>query len=181
MNEGGDRHSAHELCHGASTFDPFVAKDVSHPGTIALLQKLRHYPVLNKDGNCNIVDRLIQGFRAYRQNANLVVKQFDYKKDPAVILSWHYKLFLRLDDERAEDSGKGGSCRHCGSNPRKCHCNANLRCYWEVTSLLALAMPSSCAAERVFSLLSNKLNDRQARTLGPAIFLSLFLSYNKRS
>ena len=137
--------------------------------------------MLNKDGNYNIVDMLMKGFRAYRQNANLVVKEFDYKKDPAAILSWHYKLFLRLDDERAEDSGRGRSCRYYGDKSGKCHCNANLRCYWEAASLLALVVPSSCAAERVFSLLSNKLNDRQTRTLGPTIFLSLFLTYNKRS
>ena len=141
-------------------FDPFVAKDVSHSGAIALLRKLRYCPFLNKDGNCNIVDRLIQGFRAYRQNANLVVKKFNCKKDLAAILSWHYKLSLRLDDERAEDLGKGGSCRYCGSKPRKFHCNTKLRCYWEEASLLALVMSSYFASERLFSLLSNKLNDQ---------------------
>ena len=59
LNEGGDRHSAYELFQGASIFDPFIAKDISHSDAMALLQKLRHYSVLNKDGNYNIVDRLI--------------------------------------------------------------------------------------------------------------------------
>lgn len=35
-------------------------------------------------------------------------------------------------------------------------------------------------AERVFSLLNNQFNQRQTRTLSDLIFLSLFLSYNKR-
>eukprot|EP00986_Skeletonema_menzelii_P020339 scaffold30910_cov371-Skeletonema_menzelii.AAC.1 len=41
-------------------------------------------------------------------------------------------------------------------------------------------MPSSGAAERVFSLLSNHFNQHQTRTLADKIFLSLYLSYNKR-
>eukprot|EP00985_Skeletonema_marinoi_P015452 scaffold7987_cov87-Skeletonema_marinoi.AAC.1 len=42
----------------------------------------------------------------------------------------------------------------CGSS--RCHCNSNnLRAYWEAAQLLSLVMPSSGAAERVFSLLNN--------------------------
>ena len=29
---------------------------------------------------------------------------FYYKKDKAVILSWHYKMFLQIDKELSEDS-----------------------------------------------------------------------------
>eukprot|EP00985_Skeletonema_marinoi_P022239 scaffold14107_cov75-Skeletonema_marinoi.AAC.1 len=67
----------------------------------------------------------------------------------------------------------------CGSS--RCHCNSNnLRAYWEAAQLLSLVMPSSGAAERVFSLLNNHFNEHQTRSLSDQIFLSLYLSYNKR-
>ena len=41
-------------------------------------------------------------------------------------------------------------------------------------------MPSSAAAERVFSILNNLYNDQQTRALVDSILVSLYLAYNKR-
>ena len=78
-----------------------------------------------------------------------VPQEFDYKKDKTAILSWHYKLFLRLDEELMEDSRARKSCRYCGCSNKKCKCNSYLRFYWAATKLLSLVMPSSGAVERV--------------------------------
>ena len=152
------------------------------------LEKLRAYFVLNQeeeeeeeeDGNVNIVDKLKAGQSAYHQKFLNVVKEFDYKTDNAAILSWHYKYFLGLDEELAEDSKRNKSCRYCGCRSNSCSCNVNLRYYWEAAQLVSLMMPSSCAAERVFSLLNNLFNQKQTRTLGDQIFLALYLNCNKR-
>ena len=159
--------------------DPFVAKTTRHDDAMNILEKLRCYPALNKQGPENIVGRLKQGYSAFRQNAMRVPQEFDHKKDNAAILSWHYKLFLRLDKELAEDSRARTCCRYCGCGNAKCNCNGHLRFYWEAAKLLTLVMSSSCAAERVFSLLNNLFNQQQTRTLGDVLYLSLFLAYNK--
>ena len=130
-----------------------------------MLEKLRTYPTLNKEGEKKIVDGLKRGYRAYRSNARLVQFKFDYKKDNAAILSWHYKLHLRIDQELREDSKAQGSCRYCGQHNAKCNCSCNLRFYWEAAQLLSLVMPSSGAAERVFSLLANQFNNQQTYPL----------------
>ena len=145
-----------------------------------LLKKLRTYPTLTKEGEKNTGGGLKRGYRAYRSNARLVPSEFDYKKDNAAILSWHYKLHLRIDHELREDSKARGSCRYCGRHNAKCNCSCNLRFYWEAAQLLSLVMPSSGAAERVFSLLANQFNNQQTRALGDLIYLSLFLAYNNR-
>ena len=46
--------------------------------------------------------------------------------------------------------------------------------------LVALVMPSSGAAEKVFSLASNLLSDKQSSMLADVLYLTLFLNYNKR-
>ena len=165
---------------GAAILDPSVAKTTRYDEAMSILEKLRCYPALNKAGPENIVDRLKRGYSAFRQNAMRVPQEFDYKNDSAAILSWHYKLFLRLDEELKEDSRLRKSCRYCGCRNAKCSCNGNLRFYWEAAKLLSLVMPSSCAAERVFSLLNNLFNEQQTSILGDMLYLALFLAYNKR-
>ena len=181
INEpSGDRFKSFQLFEAASLFDPYVAKNTAHDCAMEKLEYLRHYPALNKEGEENIVDRLKRGWGAFRQNTMYVPKEFDYKKDKAAILSWHYSLYLRLDKELREDSRARKSCRYCGCREAKCHCNCNLRSYWEAAQLLSLVMPSSGAAERVFSLLDNLFNKQQTCTLGDMLYLSLFLAYNDR-
>ena len=178
--ESGDRFIATELFEGASVFNPAIAKHLSRDEAMAKLEKLRHLPALNLEGDDNIVDKLKRGWSTYRQKVLMVHSKFEYNKDHSAILSWHYQQYLRLDDELAEDSRRSKSCRYCGCRSRQCNCNSNLRHYWEAAQLLSLVMPSSGAAERVFSLLSNHFNQHQTRTLADQIFLSLYLSYNKR-
>ena len=125
-----------------------------------VLEKLRCYPALDKKGPENIVDRLKLGYSAFRQNTMRIPQEFDYKKDKVAILLWHYKLFLRLDEELREDTRDRKSCRYCGCHSAKCKCNSNLRFYWEAAKLLSLVMPSLCAAERVFSFLNNLFNQQ---------------------
>ena len=108
-----------------------------------------------------------------------IPQEFDYKKYKAAILLWHYKLFLRLDGELSKDTDARKSCRYCGYHSAKCKCNSHLRFYWEAAKLLSLVMLSSCAAERVFSLLNNLFNQQQSRALGDMLYLALFLAYNR--
>ena len=128
----------------------------------------------------NIVDKLKKGWNAYRQKLLMVHSKFDYKKDHAAILSWHFKQSLHLDDELEEGSRRSKSCRYCGCGSNRYHCSSNLRAYWEAAQLLSLVMPPSGAAETVFSLLNNHFNQHQTRSLSDQIFLSLYLSHNKR-
>ena len=178
--EGGDRYALGEFYRGARIFDPFYAASIDHDEGLALIDKMRHYHILNV-GNASIIVRLKGGWRAYRVNACRVVKEFDYSKDKAAILSWQYQLFLRQDVENATDLSRR-KCRYCNNRSRNCTCNGNLRVWWwEAAQLAALVMPSSGAAERVFSLVNNMFSDQRSKILTDAIFLSLYLSYNKRN
>ena len=133
----------------------------------------------NRQGLIENLDQLKNGWKAYKQNASLVLADFD-KDDDAAILSWHYKMYLHLDVEKSEDN-RCSKCRYCSNKSNNCKCNDNLRAWWKAAMFAALVMPSSGAAERVFSLLNNLFNDQQSRLLGDAIFLSLYLSHNKRA
>ena len=126
-----------------------------------------------------MVARLKRGWSAYRQNCVRVHSMFDFKRDSSAILSWNYQAFLRLDDEYAEDHSRR-RCRYCGTTSRTCGCNGNLRVWWEAAEAMALVVPSSAAAERVFSLANNFATKKQDRMLTDSLFLSLFLSFNKR-
>ena len=78
LNEpSGDRFKAYELFKGASLWDPCVAKSTKHSDAMELLEKLRVYPVLNKGGEGNIVDRLKHGYNVYRKNAFCVPAEYD--------------------------------------------------------------------------------------------------------
>ena len=151
--------------------DPIVAKNTSHEDAMMMLENVRTCPALNKEGEKNSVDGLKRGYRAYRSNARLVPSEFDYKKDNAAIISWHYKLHLRSYQELREDSKARGSCRYCCRHNAKCNCSCNLRFYWEAAQLLSLVMPSSDAAKRMFSLLVDQFNNHQTRSLGDLIYL----------
>ena len=72
-----DRFKAYKLFEGASLFNPCVAKTTGYDHAMKVLEKLRNYPVLNKEGAGNIMDRRKRGYRAYRENARLVPAEFD--------------------------------------------------------------------------------------------------------
>ena len=86
-----------------------------------MLEKLRHYPILNQPGTDNIVDKLKPGWDAYHNNACRVLSEseLDYKKDPIAILTWHCRQCLYLDDERSNDALKW-CCRYSCSTSGKC-------------------------------------------------------------
>eukprot|EP00978_Attheya_sp_CCMP212_P017940 scaffold48451_cov73-Attheya_sp.AAC.2 len=155
-----------ELFYGARLFDPTYAEDIDRhqEAMLLLLDKMRCYPLKN-------------GWRAYKQIASLVLADFD-KDDDAAILSWHGKMYLHLDVEKSEDN-RHSKCRYyCSNKSNNCKCNDNLRAWWKAAMFAALVMPSSGAAENVFSLLNNLFNDQQSSLLGDAIFLSLYLSHD---
>ena len=176
--EGGDRFELAEFFRGARVFNPFFAANCDYDEGLVLIEKMRHYHILNQGDN-PIIDRLKRGWRAYRRNAIRVVREFDYSNDKSAILSWQYQMFLRLDEENNIDN-KRGECRYCNGKRRKCMCNGNLSVWWQAAKLAALVMPSSGAAERVFSLVNNMFGDQQSNTLSDSIFLSLYLVSNKR-
>ena len=155
-------------------------KKLSHAEAMDLLEKLRVYPALNKSGDDNIVNKLKKGFHAYKQKCMFVTSKFHFSNNHSAILTWHYRNFLRLDSEWKNDSKRGRFCRYCSTTCGNYKCSSNLKAYWEAAQLLALVMPSSGAAERVFSILSNNLKKNQTRALTELIFLSLFLTYNDR-
>ena len=179
-NESGDRYQLVEFFRGARIFDPSYAKTLNRAAGMEIIEKLRPFHALNdEDDGDNIIDLLKDGWNAYRQNALRVVGEFDFDKDEAAILTWHYRMFLRLEDEKLEDK-KERQCRYCGDRSRRCRCHKGLHAWWFAAKLCALVMPSSAAAERVFSLLNNLYNDQQTHTLVDSILLSLYLSFNKR-
>jgi len=134
--EGGDRFAIAEFFRGARVFDPFYAASIDYEKGLELIEKMRHYPILNQ-GEDSIIDKLKRGWRAYRANACRVVEQFDYSKDKSAILSWQYQLFLRLDEENKTDIRRR-SCRYCGNKSRNCKCNENLQSGVRQHSLLLL-------------------------------------------
>ena len=75
----GERFDVFHIFEGASLMDPIVAKNTSHEDVMVMLEKLRTYPTLNKEGEKKIVDGLKRGYRAYRRNARLVPSKFDYE------------------------------------------------------------------------------------------------------
>ena len=109
----GDRFEAIQLFEGASILDPRAVKSIRQHEAMTKLEKLRCYHVLNKEGPENIVNRLNLDYSAFRQNVMRIPQEFDYKKDKAAILSWYYKLFLKLGEEVREDTRAQKSCRYC--------------------------------------------------------------------
>ncbi|KAL7531433.1 LOW QUALITY PROTEIN: hypothetical protein ACHAXR_004040 [Thalassiosira sp. AJA248-18] len=177
-NEAGDRFVITEFFRGARLFDPSFAKTLTRNEAFELIEKLRPFHALDGGDGC-LIDLMKDGWSAYRQNAAKVVGEFDFDKDEAAILTWHYRMFLRLEEDKKDDK-KRRHCRYCGSRTGKCHCHKGLHAWWCAIQLCALVMPSSGSAERVFSLLNNLYKDEQTCLLIDSILLSLYLSFNKR-
>ena len=129
----------------------------------------------------NVIDLLKVGWTSYKQNATKVAGEFEFSHDDneATILSWHCKLFLRLDNEKKEDKKKK-HCRHCGDRDGTCRFCKGLYAWSFTARLCTLVMPPSTATERVFYLRNNLHSDQQTYTLLDSIFLTLFLSCKNR-
>ena len=176
----GDRYVLSEFFFGARIFDPTYAKNLSQQEANVLINKMRSYPILSKGNEEDtFAYRLRNGFKAYKQRARFVIANFD-KDNYELILSWHYKQYLVIDDERNEDRKKD-KCRYCGNTTHKCKCHKHYKVWFEAACLVALVMPSSAAAERVFSLLRKLFSEQQKGMLSDSLFYSLYLSSNKRS
>lgn len=185
--ENGDRYQNVLFYRGASIFDPSYAKNIPAHEANDLIDLMSCYPVLSRTRigveSDTLIGRLKKGFKSYRQNAMLVVPGFGKDSNgndiDGSILTWHYRLYLRIDDDRKADKKKS-KCRYCPNTNNNCKCDHNLKAWFEAACLVALVMPSSAAAERVFSLLRNLISEQQNRCLEDYIFLSLALSTNKR-
>ena len=136
LNEEGDRFVLHELFKGASIFHPHVAKKLKKDEAMQLLEKLRHYPALDRPGEANIVNKLKKGWPAYKAKCKVSLSKFDYSVNDASILTWHYRNFLRIDEEYKSDSKAKSSCRYCGARKGKCSWVKYLDVYWEAAQLL---------------------------------------------
>ena len=62
--EGGDRFPIAEFFRGARVFDPFFAANINHDEGLALIEKMRHYHILNQ-GEDSIIGRLKRGWRGH--------------------------------------------------------------------------------------------------------------------
>ena len=183
-NQDGDRYKLAQLFRGVSVFDPTHAKTLSRREGMDALEKLRHFPILDTDDD-NIVNCLKDTWSAYQRIISTFVGEMNKgpgKKDGGDwndILTYHYRLYLKLKDE--VDGGiTKVRCQHCGKVSDSCFCNEKLMYWWKAAALVALVQPSSGAAERVFSLLKNLFGQKQTRLLSETIYLALFLAFNGR-
>ena len=173
LKEGGDRYDLVQFYDGAKVFDPNYATKITNNDANKLIEKLGIYP---KIGDGDNLLQLKKSWKAYKTHAQRNISSLENDGD---ILSWHYAVYLGLDEEMEVDKKKN-KCRYCGNENGCCKCNKNLRVWFEMACLVALVMPSSAASERVFSLLNNLFCDRQVSLLSDAIYASLYLSYNER-
>ena len=176
MNGGGERSDAVALYRAARVFNPLYASNITIEDAHASIENLRIVPALDDD---EIIRHLKSSFASYKSEAAKILQK------PGSVLQWHYSLFTELESNRIADM-KSGKCRYCRcqlNNPATswCNCSRRMKCWWNTCKVLALLQTSSAASERVFSLLKNFWGDKQNRTLGDVIFLSLALKFNKRS
>jgi len=139
---------------------------------LRLIDKLRAYNPLNND---LIIRSLKSSWRNYKARASLVVtEEID-------VLQWHYGCWLENKEYLTDEKYRYESCMHCNRTKHSsCTCVETIMNWWEVASLLALILPSSAPAERVFSILNRMWTDLQTRALSETIRASMFLACNKR-
>ena len=174
FSQGGDRFQQVELYRAARLFDPVYAKQLTTGEAESLIDKLRHYPPLDSQV---IIAQLKATWRHYRARAFLVnAKKVD-------VVQWHYDFYLELQYSSTEKLDLSADCNFCSrvvATGLLCNCIKSMMIWWEVTSLLALILPSSGSSERVFSLLKHFWSDQQTTALSDVIRASLYLAVNKR-
>ena len=176
----GDRFKLVEFFCGCRIFDPSRAKYLSRAEAFGLIEKLAYYPVFNVGGEESIISRLKHGWSAYHTCACCVVDNFVTTNNGinshAAITTWHYRLFLRIECEKADDA----CCRYCPNKYKECACYDGLKVWWEACELAALVLPLSGSAERVISLSKSLFSIRQSCLLSDALKLALMLAFNNR-
>ena len=183
----GDRFKMAEFYDGATIFDSRIAKIMTLTQAHALIEKMSCYPILmtGDDGN-TLIDQLKAGFILYKQRANFVTIIFDKdqhgKLNDEAILLWHYRHYLvKCDDDQSKNINKKNfGC--CGTTKLKeCKCQKHCKAWFDAACYVALVMPSSGAAELVFSLLKNLFTEQQLHSLSDVVNHSLFIASNKRA
>ena len=116
-----------------------------------------YYPSFMVGNNNNtLFHRLKRGFNVYKENAQrLRLDLGKDRKDKKAILTWHYRQYLRVDEDCGNDMKKH-TCHYCDNKCNNCKCHYHLKAWFEAACLVGLIMPSSAAAERIFSLLPTK-------------------------
>jgi hypothetical protein len=177
FSEGGDRYQQVMVYRAARLFNPVYAKTLTQGRAYALIEMLRVYHPLNKD---SIIKSLKASWHSYKARASLVTMTEEVDTH---ILQWHYDCWLENQRYVREEMFQYESCLHCQrSTPlSSCSCVTDMMCWWETASVLALILPSSAPAERVFSILNRMWTDLQTRALSDIIRTSMFLACNKRS
>jgi len=176
FSDGGDRYQQVQLYRAARLFNPVYAKTVTQGRACALIETLRVYQPLNKD---SVIESLKASWKYYKDKASLVPIN---KEAGLNILQWHYDCWLENHNYIAEEMFLDEDCLHCQrEKSSSCSCIQDIMCWWETASLLALILPSSAPAERVFSILNRMWTDLQTRALSDIIRTSMFLACNKRS
>ena len=187
FHQKGDRYKITEFYRGATIFDPRIAKTMTQIEANTLIDRMSCYPILMAgDEDNTLIDQLKEGFMLYRKRAMFVGANFDNdchgKVINEAILSWHYKHYLlHCDDDQSKDNNKKKFVC-CGTTKfKECNCQKNCKAWFDAACYVALVMPSSGAAERVFSLLKNLFTEQQLHSLSDLVTHSLFIASNKRS
>lgn len=176
FSEGGDRYEQVVVYRAARLFNPVYANTLTQGRAYALIETLRAYHPLNKD---SIIESLKASWHHYKTRASLVI---DKKEVDINILQWHYDCWLENHDYVAQEKFQHEGCLHCQRlKCSSCTCIKDLMCWWETASALALILPSSAPAERVFSILNRMWTDLQTSALSDIIRTSMFLTCNKRN
>jgi hypothetical protein len=176
FSEGGDRHQQVLVYRAARLFNPAYAKSITQGRAHALIETLRAYHPLNED---SIINSLKASWRHYKVRASLTIMTKEADVD---VLQWHYDCWLENQKYLEEEMYECEGCLHCHlAKCGSCSCIQDLMCWWKAASLLALILPSSAPAERVFSILNHMWSDLQTSSLSDLIRTSMFLACNKRS
>jgi hypothetical protein len=154
-------------------FDPVYVRAITQGKTFELIEKLRLYPPLNKQ---SIISSLKSSWCVYKARASLVISE------DIDVVQWHYQCWLDNNEYLTDETYWYQSCLHCEcSKHRSCSCIQNCMSWWETAATLALILPSSVPAERVFSILHRMWSDLQTHALSDVIRTSMFLACNGRS
>ena len=168
-------------------FDPRIAKTMTQLQANTLIDRMSCYSIhMAGDEDNTLIDQLKAGFMLYKQRSMFVGVNFDKDCHNKVIdeeiLSWHYKHYLlHCDDDQSKDNNKKKFVC-CGTTKfKECNCQKHCKAWFDAAYYVALVMPSSGAAERVFSLLRNLFTKQQIHSLSDVVNHSLFIASNKRS
>jgi hypothetical protein len=151
-------------------FNPPFAKTISLVAANHCIEKLKHYPCLNKPA---IIQALNTSFKYIKEAADKVASS------DVDVLQWHLNLNARLNKEIEEDA-RVHKCRHCKKNPVCCNCGKHdfflggVHAHW-LSSYNHHLLPLNDFSQSF----NNMWTDQQTSAFSDMIKISLFLRYNK--